>query len=58
MQVPKDQLPRYRSFKEPLGPVDAALVNRTVTEFCVAYSDAMAKHEIAKADYLKGFRDK
>lgn len=54
----EDQLPRYRSFKEPLGPLDAALVNRTVTEFCTAYSDAMATHEIAKADYMKGFRDK
>ena len=58
MQVPEEQLPRYQSFKEPLGPVDAALVNRIVTEFCAAYSDAMAKHEIAKGDYVKGFRDK
>ena len=56
--MPEEQLPKYRSFKEPLGPVDAALVNRIVTEFCAAYSDAMAKHDIAKGDYVKGFRDK
>ena len=58
MQVPEEQLPSYRNFREPLGPVDAALVSRIVTEFCAAYSDAMAKHEIAKGDYVKGFRDK
>ena len=58
MQVHEDQIPRYRSFKEPLAPVDAALVHRIVTEFCAAYSDGMAEHGISQGDYKKGFRDK
>lgn len=58
MQVHEDQIPRYRSFKEPLAPVDAALVHRIVTEFCAAYSDGMTQHEISQGDYRKGFRDK
>ena len=58
LQVPEDQLPRYKTFKEQLAPVDAALVNRIVTEYCAAYSDAMAAHDIARGDYVKGFRDK
>lgn len=58
VQIPKDRLYKYQNYKQPLSPVDAALVNRVVTEFCAAYSDAMTEHDIAKGDYVKGFRDK
>lgn len=58
MQVHEDQIPRYKSFKELLAPVDAAMVHRIVTEFCAAHSDAMAQHDISQGDYMKGFRDK
>ena len=57
-QVPEDQQPRYSNYKEPLAPVDASLVNQVVTEFCAAYSAAMSEHDIARGEYVKGFRDK
>ena len=58
LQLPESQLPKYSKFKEQLAPVDAALVSQVVTEFCAAYSAELSEHNIAKTDYVKGFRDK
>lgn len=58
MQVPEDQVPKYKNHKDQLAAVDADLVSRVTTEFWAAFSDAMTQHEIPRQQYVKGFREK
>lgn len=57
-QVPEEKLPKYENHKDHLAAVDAALVSRIASEFWAVHSEAMNAHEIAKQQYVKGFRDK
>lgn len=58
LQVPEDQLPKYKSHKDHLAAIDADLVWRITTEFLAAFWADMTKHEIPRQQYVKGFREK
>ncbi len=58
LQVPEDQLLKYKNHKDHLAAVDADLVSRVTTEFWAAFADVMTQHEIPRQQYVKGFREK
>jgi hypothetical protein len=58
LQIPDDQLPKYKNHKDHLAAVDADLVSRVTTEFWAAFGDVMTQHEIPRQQYVKGFREK